>query len=216
MENAATVNWLNCRAKGGTAGYKVAILGAVGGIGQPLAMLMKMNPLVSVLHLYDVVNTPGVTSDISQMDTGTVMRGFLGQQQLDEALTRMELVIIPIGVPRKPRMTRDDLFNINAGIVKTISEAIARCCPNAIVKVISNPVNSIVPIAAEVLKKKTDTFDPKKLLGVTMLDVVRANTFVAEVLGLDPRDVGVPVVGGHAGVTILPICLRLSLHVLSP
>ena len=63
----------NCRAKGGSTGFKVVILGAAGGIGQPLAMLMKMNPLVSVLHLYDVVNTPGVTADISHMDTGAVV-----------------------------------------------------------------------------------------------------------------------------------------------
>lgn len=68
--------WLrrsNCRAKGGAPGFKVAILGAAGGIGQPLAMLMKMNPLVSVLHLYDVVNSPGVTADLSHMDTGAVV-----------------------------------------------------------------------------------------------------------------------------------------------
>ena len=63
----------DCRAKGGSPGFKVAILGAAGGIGQPLAMLMKMNPLVSVLHLYDVVNSPGVTADISHMDTGAVV-----------------------------------------------------------------------------------------------------------------------------------------------
>lgn len=67
----------NCRATGGAPGFKVAILGAAGGIGQPLSMLMKMNPLVSVLHLYDVVNTPGVTSDISHMDTGAVVNFFL-------------------------------------------------------------------------------------------------------------------------------------------
>ena len=67
----------NCRAKGGAPGFKVAILGAAGGIGQPLSLLMKMNPLVSVLHLYDVVNTPGVTSDISHMDTGAVVNFFL-------------------------------------------------------------------------------------------------------------------------------------------
>lgn len=105
------------------------------------------------------------------------MRGFLGQPQLDAALTGMDLVIIPAGVPRKPGMTRDDLFKINAGIVKTLAEGIARCCPNAIVNLISNPVNSTVPIAAEVFKK-AGTYDPKRLLGVTMLDVVRANTFV--------------------------------------
>ncbi|CAN6579780.1 unnamed protein product [Malus baccata var. baccata] len=177
MENSATVNRLNCRAKGGTAGYKVAILGATSVISQPFAMLMKMNPLVSVLHLYDVVNTPNVTSYISQMDT---------------VLIGMKLVIIPADVPRKPRMTRDDLFNINAGIVQTISEAIARCYSNAIVNVI------------------TGTFDPKKPLGVTMLDVVRANTFVAEVLGLDPKDVCIPVVRGHAGVTILPLLSQVK------
>ncbi|XP_040371162.1 malate dehydrogenase, glyoxysomal isoform X2 [Rosa chinensis] len=209
MEDAGTLRRLDCRAKGGASGFKVAILGAAGGIGQPLAMLMKMNPLVSVLHLYDVVNTPGVTSDISHMDTGAVVRGFLGQQQLEEALIGMELVIIPAGVPRKPGMTRDDLFNINAGIVRTLCEGIAKCCPNAIVNLISNPVNSTVPIAAEVFKR-AGTFDPKRLLGVTMLDVVRANTFVAEVLGLDPREVDVPVVGGHAGVTILPLLSQVK------
>jgi len=64
---------VNCRAKGASSGFKVAILGAAGGIGQPLAMLMKMNPLVSLLHLYDVVNAPGVTADISHMDTSAVV-----------------------------------------------------------------------------------------------------------------------------------------------
>jgi malate dehydrogenase len=123
----------------------------------------------------------------------------------------MDLVIIPAGVPRKPGMTRDDLFNINAGIVKTLCEAIAKRCPKAIVNVISNPVNSTVPIAAEVFKR-AGTYDPKRLLGVTMLDVVRANTFVAEVLGLDPREVDVPVVGGHAGITILPLLSQVKPH----
>lgn len=93
----------------------------------------------------------------------------------------MDLVIIPAGVPRKPGMTRDDLFNINAGIVKTLCEAIAKCCPKAIVNIISNPVNSTVPIAAEVFKK-AGVFDPKRVLGVTMLDVVRANTFVVRTM----------------------------------
>ncbi|KAL3618922.1 hypothetical protein CASFOL_037150 [Castilleja foliolosa] len=209
VEGASSLLRDVCRAKGGSPGFKVAILGAAGGIGQPLALLMKTNPLVSVLHLYDVVNTPGVTSDISHMDTSAVVRGFMGQNQLEDALTGMDLVIIPAGVPRKPGMTRDDLFNINAGIVKTLSEGIAKRCPKAIVNVISNPVNSTVPIAAEVFKK-AGTYDPKRLLGVTMLDVVRANTFVAEVLGLDPREVNVPVVGGHAGVTILPLLSQVQ------
>lgn len=69
----AVVEGAACRAKGGSPGFKVAVLGAAGGIGQPLALLMKMNPLVSVLHLYDVVNSPGVTADVSHMDTGAVV-----------------------------------------------------------------------------------------------------------------------------------------------
>ncbi|KMZ56041.1 Malate dehydrogenase [Zostera marina] len=199
----------NCRAKGGASGFKVAILGAAGGIGQSLSLLMKINPLVSVLHLYDVVNTPGVTADISHMDTNAVVRGFLGQQQLENALTGMDLVIIPAGVPRKPGMTRDDLFKINAGIVRTLCEGITMYCPHTVVNLISNPVNSTVPIAAEVFKK-AGTYNPKRLLGVTMLDVVRANTFVAEVLGINPIDVDVPVIGGHAGTTILPLLSQVK------
>ena len=172
-------------------------------------------------------------------------------------------------------MTRDDLFNINAGIVATLAEGVARHCPRAWVLIISNPVNSTVPIAAEVFKR-AGTYDPARLFGVTTLDVVRAETFIAEILGVvrcpwplvawpcvalfvvessldwdasgvvaaagkkggarlelqapvktqptrqlktpqppqqntpqkhqqDPRDVTVPVVGGHAGATILPL-----------
>ncbi|KAG5035568.1 hypothetical protein JHK87_010478 [Glycine soja] len=188
-----------CRAKGGALGFKVEILGATGGIGQSLSLQMMMNPLVSILHLYDVVNTPSVTTDVSHMDTGVVVRGFPGQQQLESALTSMDLVIILAGVLRKPRMTRDYLFKINVRIVRILSRGIAKCCPNAIVNLISNLVNSTVAIAAEV-SKKVGTYDPKRLLGVTTLDVVRANTFVAEVLGVDPREVGC-----LSGVTILPL-----------
>jgi malate dehydrogenase len=66
------------------------------------------------------------------------------------------------------------------------------------VAIISNPVNSTVPIAAEVFKQ-AGTFNPGRLFGVTTLDVMRANTFVAEAVGLDPSAVNVPVIGGHAG-----------------
>ena len=101
-------------------------------------------------------------------------------------------------------MTRDDLFKINAGIVAGLTEAIAANCPKAMINMISNPVNSTVPIAAEILKKK-GVYDPKKLFGVTTLDCVRAKTFYAEKNGLETAKVDVPVVGGHAGITILPL-----------
>eukprot|EP00976_Prorocentrum_cordatum_P109364 1195006-Prorocentrum_minimum.AAC.6 len=120
------------------------------------------------------------------------------------ALKDADVVVIPAGVPRKPGMTRDDLFKINAGIVMGIAEGIAKNCPNAMICMISNPVNSTVPIAAETLKKH-GVYDPKKLFGVTTLDVVRAKTFYAEKKGLAVVGTDVPVVGGHAGITILPL-----------
>ncbi|XP_010915605.1 malate dehydrogenase, mitochondrial [Elaeis guineensis] len=183
---------------------KVAVLGAAGGIGQPLALLMKLNPLVSSLALYDIAGTPGVAADVSHINTRAQVAGFMGEEQLGKALEGSDVVIIPAGVPRKPGMTRDDLFNINAGIVKSLCTAIAKYCPNALVNMISNPVNSTVPIAAEVFKK-AGTYDEKKLFGVTTLDVVRAKTFYAGKAKVPVEEVDVPVVGGHAGITILPL-----------
>lgn len=101
-------------------------------------------------------------------------------------------------------MTRDDLFQKNASIVQTLAEGCAKYCPKAFFLIISNPVNSTVPIFAEVLKKH-NVFDPKKLFGVTTLDVVRAKTFVADISGGKATEYVIPVVGGHSGVTIVPL-----------
>ena len=99
----------------------------------------------------------------------------------------------------------DDLFKINAGIVRDLATGIAKTAPKAFVLVISNPVNSTVPIVAEVFKKH-GVFDPKRLFGVTTLDVVRAETFVQEWTGQkNPSATTIPVVGGHSGDTIVPL-----------
>jgi len=151
---------------------------------------------------------PGVAADLSHIPTGAKVRGY-GANELGKALEKSEVVVIPAGVPRKPGMTRDDLFNINAGIVKGIVEEVAKSAPNACVLIISNPVNSTVPIAAEVLKK-AGKYNPKKLFGVTTLDVIRAQTFVAEHIGSRTASLRIPVVGGHAGTTILPLFSQVS------
>lgn len=189
--------------------FKVAVLGAGGGIGQPLALLLKLHPLVGELSLYDIVGTEGVAVDISHINTGAKVTGYTGADSLGAALYGCHLVVIPAGVPRKPGMTRDDLFNINASIVRDLAAGVAKYCPPALVAIISNPVNSTVPIAAEVFKR-AGTYDPRKLLGVTKLDVVRANAFVAELSGVHPDKVVVPVIGGHAGITILPLLSQAS------
>jgi len=123
--------------------------------------------------------------------------------QLEECFTGADLLLVPAGVPRKPGMTRDDLFAINAGIAKGIVESAAKYCPNAVLGMIVNPVNSVVPAMAELYKKKG--LDPLKVVGVTTLDTVRANKFVAEKTGKSVADIQIPVVGGHAGKSILPL-----------
>lgn len=183
---------------------KVAVLGAGGGIGQPMSLLLKNSPLVSQLSLYDIRGTPGVAADLSHISSPAKVQGFMGDDQLKDALTGSEVVVIPAGVPRKPGMTRDDLFNTNASIVKGLAEACAKYCPDANMLIIANPVNSTVPIVAETFKKH-GVFNPNKLFGVTTLDVVRCKTFVSEAFNLDVQNIKVTVVGGHAGITILPL-----------
>ncbi|EZF86480.1 hypothetical protein H110_02686 [Trichophyton rubrum MR1448] len=80
---------------------KAAVLGASGGIGQPLSLLLKICPLVDELVLYDVVNSPGVTADLSHISTAAKTSGYLPKDEgLKNALTGCELVLIPAGIPR--------------------------------------------------------------------------------------------------------------------
>lgn len=185
-------------------GAKVAVLGAAGGIGQPMSLLLKLDPLVSRLALYDIVNTPGIAADLSHVCTTAHVTSHNGPQELKAALDGADIIVIPAGVPRKPGMTRDDLFNTNASIVRDLAEAAAQYAPKAFVAIIANPVNSTVPIASEVFKKH-NVYDPARIFGVTTLDIVRANTFIAEAKKLDVASVNCPVIGAHAGVTIIPV-----------
>jgi malate dehydrogenase len=93
--------------------------------------------------------------------------------QESQVITLNQFEVIFLG------MTRDDLFNTNATIVRDVAEASAKTCPNAFLGIITNPVNSNLPIASEVYKNN-DCYDPKKIFGVTLLDIVRAQTFVSE------------------------------------
>jgi malate dehydrogenase len=100
---------------------KVAVLGAAGGIGQSLSLLLKLSPHIGTLSCYDIVGTPGVAADLSHIPTASTVTGHLPasgawpprvNEGLQAALTGASVVVIPAGVPRKPGMTRDDLFNV--------------------------------------------------------------------------------------------------------
>ena len=78
------------------------MLGASGGIGQPLSLLLKLSPLISDLSLYDIQHTKGVGADLSHIETRPKVKAYVGKDELAHALTGMDLVVIPAGVPRKP------------------------------------------------------------------------------------------------------------------
>ncbi|CAJ1379219.1 unnamed protein product [Effrenium voratum] len=197
----------------GGGSHKVCVCGGAGGIGQPLCLLMAMDPNVRELSIVDLnvamVPPDGVAKDLGHIEskvkvTGYVMEvGTAPKDSLEDCLSGCSLVLVPAGMPRKPGMTRDDLFKVNCDIAKGMVEACAKFCPQAVVALIVNPVNSIVPAMAELYSKAG--LDPWKIVGVTSLDSVRANKFVADLTGCHPSNIEVPVIGGHAGVTILPV-----------
>ncbi|MCO5610264.1 hypothetical protein L7F22_064500 [Adiantum nelumboides] len=137
---------------------KVTILGAAGGIVQPLALLMKLKPLVSSLSLYDIANTLGVATAFNHVNTRAEAVGCAVDDKLGEVLKGIDVVIIPAGLPQKPGMTRNNFFNINASIVKSLCTAIAKHCLEVVINMISNPFNSTDPISAEVFNK-ANTYD---------------------------------------------------------
>lgn len=206
----------------GVANTKVCVVGGGGGIGQPLSLLLKLDQNVSHVSVFDMVGAPGVGADLSHIDTpasasghGMSLAQFTGDNKIDnqdefqaaafnEALQGCDVVVIPAGVPRKPGMDRQDLFDVNASLVKSFADAVSVNCPNALVAIISNPVNSTVPIFAEQMKKN-GTYDARKVFGVTQLDITRARTFVGEAAGVDVNTLDIPVIGGHAGASILPV-----------
>merc|ERR1719428_311266 len=172
---------------------------------------MASCPLVKELAIIDLNvahDVPaGVQADLSHIEgqckvTATVLELNVDKaiDKAGDALTNCNLVLVPAGVPRKPGQDRKDLLTINADIAKGTVEACAKFCPNAVVALIVNPVNSVVPAMTELWKKAG--LNPKKIVGITTLDIVRANKFVQEITGRRAR---VPVIGGHAGKTILPL-----------
>merc|ERR1712032_144470 len=193
--------------------FKVCVIGGAGGIGQPMGMFMALDSNVKELSVVDLnvamVPPIGVAADLSHLEKKSNVTGYVynvdekAVDKLEEALTGCHVVLIPAGMPRKPGMTRDDLFKVNADIAKGLVAACAKFCPEAMLLMIVNPVNSVVPATCELYKKKG--LDPKKIIGVTTLDIVRANKFVGTITGKNPNFVNIPVIGGHAGATILPV-----------
>lgn len=181
---------------------KLSVIGA-GNVGATLAQRLAELELGDVV-LVDIPQTEGMPAgkalDIRQSGpvygydsriTGTTEYG---------PTANSDIVVITAGVPRKPGMSRDDLLNINAGIVKIVSEQVAKHSPNAILIIVSNPLDAMAHVAL-----RTTGFPKERVIGMAgVLDSARLATFLAEALDVSVNDIQPTVLGGH-GDTMVPI-----------
>lgn len=181
---------------------KIAIIGA-GNTGMTAALYLAQKQLgdIVLLDIPEVVKpTKGKALDLLQV--GSVERfnvNVFGTDQY-EAIQDASLVIVTAGYPRKPGMSRDDLVETNAKIMKHVAANIKRYAPNSIVIVLSNPVDAMTYVCL-----KETGFERERVLGQSgVLDGARFNTFVAEELGIAVEDVSSFVLGGH-GDEMVPL-----------
>lgn len=215
---------------------KIAVLGAAGGIGQPLSLLLKTQLASKIqgirdrklrLALYDISKiTKGVAHDLSHVNTPIILECHVPKSKedtetLDTCLSGADVVVISAGFARKQGMTREDLFSCNARIMVSIAQAIAKNCDlqRVFVLLISNPVNSLVPLIIQVLIKTADqlkidsTGVERHVFGVTGLDSIRASAFIQELSEYENNHVeNIIVVGGHSGDTIVPLFGNAQKH----
>jgi len=185
---------------------KISLIGA-GNIGGELAMELARRELGDIV-LLDIPDKAGVAKgkalDIAQ---ALALEGFdanvSGTSDYADT-TDSDVVIVTAGVPRKPGMSRDDLLSINLKIIRNVAENLKKSSPNALVIVISNPLDAMV-----YEMKKVTGFSRQKVLGMAgALDSARFQCFLAEAAGVSTRDVSALVLGGH-GDTMVP-CLSYT------
>ena len=181
---------------------KVTVIGA-GNVGATCADCMAVRDIVDEVVLLDIKE--GIaegkaldiwqTSPIRQFDTR--LRGVTNDY---EATRDSDVVVITSGLPRKPGMSRDDLISINAGIVKSVTENVIKYSPDAIIIIVSNPLDVMCYCAY-----LTAGLPASRVFGMAgVLDTARYNAFIAEALNVSPKDIHSLLMGGH-GDTMVPL-----------
>jgi malate dehydrogenase len=180
---------------------KITVVGA-GNVGATAAQRIAEKELARTVVMVDVAEGIPQGKGLDQWQSAPI-EGFdsrvIGTNSYDESVGS-DIVVITAGIARKPGMSRDDLLNTNAGIVKSVGESIKKTSPNAIVIVVSNPLDVMCWVA-----KEATGFPRERVIGMAgVLDTARYRAFLATALDVSTRDIQAMVLGGH-GDTMVPL-----------
>jgi malate dehydrogenase len=181
---------------------KVTVIGA-GNVGATCANVLAQREIANQVVLLDIKEGTAEGKALDIWQTAPILNydsRSVGVTNKYEDTADSEVVVITSGLPRKPGMSRDDLISINAGIVKSVTENVIKYSPNAIIIVVSNPLD-VMTYAAYLTAK----VDSKKVFGMAgILDTARYRAFLAEELNVSPKDIQALLMGGH-GDTMVPL-----------